>query len=192
MLIDTRGLFGRQRRTLTLRDAAGLSLIAAGILLLLHPFALGSAWAIPAAFGAGLFLVISRELNAAYAGRHGLHFGSLVNYLTGLGASLLAFVVLGGAAFSQLPTAALRAFDRNPLYLLGGAGGLLSIYVMNVIVRRLTAVRMTVLFFIGQFASALLFDSLRDGRLAWTRLLALVFIAGGLLAGQRRRERVEA
>jgi uncharacterized membrane protein YdcZ (DUF606 family) len=118
----------------------------------------------------GVTIVLARMLGARLAQNCGAPFSSLMNYITGLTGSLIAFLVTGAVTKAAFPAPGGSIF----IYL-GGALGLVSVYILNNITRRLPATQMTLLIFVGQLFSGMLLDYFA------THNFSLGTLAGGLL-----------
>jgi len=109
--------------------------------------------AVLAVLFSGFIIVLARITNARLAQRRGIPFSSLMNYITGLSGSLLVFLLTGSAMRTAFP-----AQGVSITIYLGGAMGLLSVYLMNLITEKLPAVQLTLLLFVGQLFSGILLD----------------------------------
>ncbi len=109
--------------------------------------------AIIAVLFSGFTIVMARITNAHLAKRAGVSFSCLMNYVVGLTGSLIVFLLMGSPAKAAFPVTA------APLTVyLGGAMGLISVYLLNVITPKLPAMQLTLLLFIGQLFSGILLD----------------------------------
>ncbi len=118
----------------------------------------------------GVTIVLARMCNARLAQSCGAPYSSLMNYITGLLGSLIAFFLTGAVVTSVFP-----AKGGSFTMYLGGALGLVSVYMLNRITHRLPATQMTLLIFIGQLFSGLLIDYFAIHK------FSLGTLAGGLL-----------
>jgi bacterial/archaeal transporter family-2 protein len=126
--------------------------------------------AVLGAIFSGITIVMARMLGARLAQQCGASYSSLMNYITGLTGSLIAFLVMGAAAKTAFPAPA----GSVTIYL-GGALGLVSVYILNNITHRLPATQMTLLIFVGQLFSGILLDYFA------THKYSMGTLAGGLL-----------
>jgi len=101
----------------------------------------------------GVTIVLARMCNARLAHQCGLHYSSLMNYITGLIGSLIMFMMMGAAANAAFP-----APGGSITMYLGGGLGLVSVYMLNVIAHRMPATQLTLLIFAGQLFTGLLLD----------------------------------
>ena len=97
--VDHFGLLGAKRSPMTGRKLASIALMAAGCgaMLLLSGEGLDGASALAAAlsFLSGCTMIFARMANAALSLRAGVGFSTVMNYVTGLGGSLLVLACLG-------------------------------------------------------------------------------------------------
>ncbi len=143
--------------------------------------------AVAGAILSGITIVLARMVNARLAQKCGVPYSSLMNYITGLTGSLIAFFVTGAVIKTAFPAAGGSIF----IYI-GGALGLVSIYVLNRITHKLPATQLTLLIFVGQLFSGLLLDyfathKFSPGTLAGG-LLVLAGLAVNIWGDRRSRE----
>lgn len=123
----------------------------------------------------GVTIVLARMLGARLAQQCGVHYSSLVNYITGLLGSLVMFLLMGAAANAAFP-----APDGSIAMYLGGALGLVSVYTLNVIAHRLPATQLTLLIFVGQLFSGLLLDYFLTHKFSLGTLVGGLIVLAGL------------
>lgn len=104
-------------------------------------------------FFSGFTIVLARITNAKLGERSGLVFSSLMNYVVGLLGSLLLYFIAGAPLLTAFPNT-----EASFTVYLGGAMGLCSIYLCNVITPKLPAIQLTLLLFLGQLFSGMLID----------------------------------
>ncbi len=124
---------------------------------------------------AGAMVILNMTLNARLARELGTFRGTFVNYLVGL--SLTAAVALLSGALSsrgwQMP---------EPVYLFGGALGVLVVASSNMVIPRIPVVYSAALLFAGQIAAGMAIDWLREGTSdPYTGAGAAIVLAGVLL-----------
>ncbi|NLI21985.1 MAG: EamA-like transporter family protein [Clostridiales bacterium] len=134
----------------------------------------------------GANTVISRYLNALYARHNSLPMGTLLNYLTGLGTSLLALAALGAPADAQ-PLGVLTF--RSVSMFLGGAVGVVLIRLTIYLTPRLSAFQATLLIFLGQLGGGLMLDYLLTGVFSPGKLLGGALVLLGLAQYARTNAR---
>lgn len=140
--------------------------------------------AIVAVILSGVNIVIARTLNARLAERCGTPLSTLMNYITGLTGSLLVFFLMGGPMRAAFP-----AMDASFTIYLGGAMGLLSVFLLNVITAKLPAVQLTILIFIGQLFSGMLLDYFLTDMFSPGKLAGGILVLAGLLVNMRADKR---
>lgn len=140
--------------------------------------------AVLGALFSGITIVLARMLGARLAQSCGAPYSSLMNYITGLTGSLIAFLVTGAVAKSAFP-----APGGSFTMYLGGAMGLVSVYMLNRITHRLPATQLTLLIFIGQLFSGLLLDYFAIHKFSPGTLVGGLLVLAGLAVniwGDRR------
>lgn len=177
--VDHFGLLGAKRSPMTGRKLASIALMAAGCgaMLLLSGEGLDGASALAAAlsFLSGCTMIFARMANAALSLRAGVGFSTVMNYVTGLGGSLLVLACLGFPMDAAFPAV------QEPVWIyLGGALGAVGIFLCNVVTPRLPALRMSLVVFVGQLFTGLLLDSL-TGRFSLGLLVGSAIVAAGML-----------
>jgi bacterial/archaeal transporter family-2 protein len=133
-----------------------------------------------AAFGAGLLISVSRQVN----GRLGLATTPLVssswNHWVGFAALTVLGAVLGGLAPATLTSV-------PPLAWIGGPLGVLFVASGSYLVARLGAARTAMLVIAGQMVSSVALDLIRGipGTL-WMKVAGVALILAGMMLMQRR------
>ena len=139
----------------------------------------------------GMNTVLTRQLNAECGVRNGLTMSTLLNYATGLVTSLLVLLVMGRPAAAASAPEGFRAV----LMFLGGAVGVLVIFLCNYLTPRMPALMLTLLFFVAQLATAILLDVWLKGAFSPGQLAGGALVMLGLLFYQsveKKRKRAEA
>ncbi|MCL2403417.1 MAG: DMT family transporter [Coriobacteriia bacterium] len=169
LLVDQFGLMGMPKHPFHLRKLIGIVLVVAGIIVMVDSFVL-----IPVliSFSAGICVVLSRTLNAKLAEKSSVYTSTFFNYVIGLSLSIVALLVLGQGELAILPTLSL---SPDPLIYLGGLLGASVVLICNITVARVSAFYLTLLMFVGQIFSALIFD------MAISQTFEPLLLAGGLL-----------
>jgi len=190
LVLDGFGLFGQQKRPLSRYAAPGLVCAGAGIALMLRGQDASSAAAVALAAAAGVTVVLSRTVNARLSGNVGAMRASFVNHLTGLPVTLLL-----AAAVSSAPALAGSGPVRPWIYA-GGLLGVAVVYLCNLAVPRVPALRFSLLSAAGQLLAGAALDALPGGQFSGASFRAGLLIAGGLLASRwleaRAARRAEA
>ena len=134
----------------------------------------------------GITIVLARMCNSRLSQSCGAPYSSLMNYITGLTGSLIAFFLTGAVVTSAFP-----APGGSFTMYLGGALGLVSIYVLNRITHRLPATQLTLLIFVGQLFSGLLLDYFATHKFSSGTLAGGVLVLAGLAVniwGDRKKQ----
>jgi uncharacterized membrane protein YdcZ (DUF606 family) len=103
-----------------------------------------------------------------------------MNYILGLTGSLIAFFITGAVAKAAFP-----ASGTSVVMYIGGALGLVSVYILNTITHRLPATQMTLLIFVGQLFSGLLLDYFATHKFSPGTLAGGLLVLAGLAVNIR-------
>lgn len=131
--------------------------------------------AVTGAILSGVTIVLARMCNSRLAHSCGAPYSSLMNYITGLAGSLIAFFLTGAVVQSPFP-----APGGSFTMYIGGALGLVNIYLLNKITHRLPATQLTLLIFVGQLFSSLLLDYFAINSFSMGTLLGGLIVLAGL------------
>jgi len=173
LIVDQYGLLNMPRHTFQNRKIFGLLLILCGIISMIDNFDL---LAVLLSFIAGVNLVISRTLNAKLAEYTSIRIGTFYNYLIGLLIAIPVYFLLGGnEAFSV-------SFVLSPkVYIyFGGIIGVCVVLLSNIIVIKISAFYLSLLFFIGQVFSGILIDVVISQAFSLRNMIGGIFVAVGL------------
>jgi len=185
LVIDSTGFLGMPRYRFRSRKLIGLSLNAAGIIMMVTDWRLNLLFLLFALF-VGSLTIIQMSLNAQLAVRTGLFRGVRINYIGGTAASaaalLLVFMLSQKQAISG-ETAFQPALlgQISPLFLLGG--GLLGVLIVtgsNIILPRIPTIYTSLLNFFGQITAALIIDALLFDMFSVRRMRGAVLILAGI------------
>ncbi len=136
--------------------------------------------AIAAVILSGANIVFARTLNAKLAQRRGIPYSTLMNYITGLTGSLIVFFLMGSRISAAFP-----APGASFTIYLGGALGLLSVFVLNMITPKLPAMQLTLLVFVGQLFSGMILDYFLTDMFSPGKLVGGILVLAGLLVNMR-------
>ncbi|MEN6595841.1 MAG: DMT family transporter [Clostridiaceae bacterium] len=189
LLVDQFGLFQMRVHRFRLDQVPGLLLVVGGIVCM----TIGSFSILPvlAVFSSGLLLVVSRSFNSRLAERTSLYSSTFFNYLSGLITVIPVFLLLGRGE----PSMSQFVLSSNWWIYLGGAIGVATVFLSNVVVVKIPALYITLLMFVGQVFTGVLLDALLDGAFSLQNLIGGVFVAFGLtlnLLFERRDSRKAA
>lgn len=179
-LIDHFGWFGMTRYPFRKDKLAGFSLMALGLLAMtlrsanmkLTPAAL--ALYVGLALATGLMLATTGAVNASLAKHIGVLPGTLVNYLTGLGTSLLCTLIAGAWSMSAFT-------GLQPFHLLGGVLGVCIVSMTSLAMGRVPVVYVTVILFVGQVLMGTGIDIMNGIPLTTGKMIGCLLIISGLI-----------
>lgn len=129
------------------------------------------------ALASGCLVITSMSLNAHLAKRIGIFRSALVNYIAGLGTTVLVFLILG------LPAAGyLKKLETIPVWaFLGGCLGVAVVAVSNAVIPKVPTVYVTLLSFAGQLLAGILIDLMTGARVSFGKIAGVVFIFAGVV-----------
>jgi bacterial/archaeal transporter family-2 protein len=191
LAVDASGFLGRKKYPLGARSLPGIALAIAGVAVMTGDWR-SNAVAMLVALVSGALPGLSFILNSELGRRKGIVRSTRINYLVGLGTTLLIV-----AAVRPPAAEALRAVAAaGPFLALGG--GLMGVAIVaatNLIFPRIPAFSATLLLFSGQAFAGLAIDFLAAGAFDARKLLGALLLLAGLainaLLGRRPdRERV--
>lgn len=135
-------------------------------------------------FFAGVLIVISMILNGELSKKIGRINSILVNYLTATVSSLaLCFIMI-----KSIPT--YSSISNIPLiYFLGGSIGVLTTYIFNVIVHKVSTVHTVILRFIGQMLTSSIIDYLYLNIFSIGKILGCILFLIGIIINAKSNEK---
>lgn len=109
--------------------------------------------AIICAIASGMTIVLSRSINGYLAKKIGPYQSTFFNYFTGLlTSSILLF-------FTLLPAFKNISFTKIDLIMLvGGIIGVFNVLILNIVVSKVTPIKLTLITFISQLLSGMILD----------------------------------
>lgn len=190
LLVDQFGLLGMRSHPVRLYQLPGLLLVAGGIAWMMG----GGFRLLPvvAVLLSGALLVVSRSYNARLAENTSVYISTFFNYICGLVTAIPVFLLLGGGE----PVYRGFAFSPNVWIYLGGAIGVMTVWLSNVVVVKIPQLYITLLMFVGQVFTGVLIDALLVGSFSIENIIGGSLVALGLtlnLLFERRasRKRIE-
>ena len=187
VLTDQFGLFGMRKHPFRAYQIPGILLVLCGIIWMMG----GGFSLLPvlAVFAAGMLIVISRSFNARLAQESSVYVSTFFNYICGLLTAIPVFLLFGR---NEAVWVGLVAEPRWWTYL-GGAIGVITVWLSNVVVVKISQLYITLLMFVGQVFTGVLLDALIDGAFSTANIIGGVLVALGLalnLLLERRASRL--
>lgn len=185
-LVDQFGLFGMRKHPFRAYQIPGILLVIGGI-----GWMMGGAfvlWPVLAVFGSGVLLVISRSYNSRLADETSMYISTFFNYFCGLLTALPVFFLFA----THEPIWLGFVLAPNWWTYLGGAIGVATVWLSNVVVVKIPQLYITLLMFVGQVFTGVLIDALMDGALSTANIIGGTLVATGLalnLLFERRASR---
>ena len=178
-VLDSLGLMGARKRRATpmkwaaiavmLLGTASIALLSGGSGVQFTVLAVG------ASLLRGAGQVISRHLNGQLGLRCGTGFSTYLNYVTGLAASTLIFLLLGAPMEAAFPAGSVPVWTY-----LCGAIGCCGIFLCNVAAPKLSALTLSLLGFLSQTLTGMVFD-LVSGRLSVPTAIGCAIVTVGMV-----------
>lgn len=178
LIIDTFGWFHIQKRPLRKSTLFCLTFSLIGIIIMLIGAKANTILAIFITLLSGSAVVLSRMMNirlSVYCGKYG---GSFVNQLMGVPMFALLLVFLGNNEIAQYASIHLSSI---PLWAyLGGAIGVVIVYISNTVIPKISAFQMALLSFVGQVFTGILVDILFQNAISYQTMLGGLCITLGI------------
>lgn len=185
-LVDQNGWFGATKIPMDKEKALSMAVIALGTGIMMfwpEEGGLRSGQAIQGVILAVVFSIVSgfgiitaRIANAHLSIKAGVGFSTIMNYVTGLIGSLIVMAAIGFPMLTPFP-----APNASITIYLGGALGMVSVIINNIITPKLPTVRQTLLVFVGQIFSGILLDAWLLGIFSPGQLVGGLMVAVGLM-----------
>ena len=185
-LTDQFGLFGMHKHRFRAYQIPGILLVMGGIgFMMSGKFSL---WPALAVFLSGALVVVSRSYNSRLADQTSMFVSTFFNYVCGLAAAIPVFLLLG----LKEPVWTGLTLSSDWWIYLGGAIGVATVWLSNVVVVKIPQLYITLLMFVGQVFTGVLMDALIDGAFSTENIIGGVLVALGLalnLLFERRASR---
>lgn len=174
VLVDQFGLFGMKKHPFRAHQVPGILLVMGGIFWMMG----GEFVLLPvlAVFGSGVLLVISRSFNSRLADETSLYISTFFNYVCGLATAIPVFLLFG----RNEPVWAGLVLSPHWWSYLGGAIGVATVWLSNVVVVKIPQLYITLLMFVGQVFTGVLLDALIDGAFSTANIIGGVLVSFGL------------
>lgn len=134
-------------------------------------------------FLSGMATILSIMVNARLAKREGMVNGIFVSYLVALATS----TALCAITMNTLPT--YETIRQLPVpYLLGGILGVLTTFLFNIVVHRLSAMYVLILRFIAQMLASAVIDYLYFDVFSAGKVIGVALFLAGLVVNSRAEQ----
>lgn len=186
VLVDQFGLFGMHKHPFRAYQIPGILLVMGGIAVMMGgSFAF---WPVVVVFLSGVTVVASRAYNSRLAENTSVFVSTFFNYVCGLLAAIPVFLFFG------INEPVLNGFTLSPEWwiYLGGAIGVITVWLSNIVVVKIPQLYITLLMFVGQVFTGVLLDALLDGAFSIENMIGGTLVATGLalnLLFERRASR---
>lgn len=134
---------------------------------------------------AGMTIVISRSVNGYLAQKVGAYQSTFFNYFTGLLMSIVFLILLGLSNIQNFHSVVLI---KNPILLIGGVIGVLNILILNIVVPKVSPVKLTLITFASQLISGIILDYCFYNIFSIYKLMGCFIVVIGLIIYQMADE----
>lgn len=172
IFIDHYGWMGMPKHPFNKMKLVGFALILCGIIAMTDRFEL---MAVAASLATGITVVVSRTINAKLADVTSMQVSTFFNYAVGLICAVPLYLLFGGGERLD------ASVEPNWYIYVGGAIGVLVIWLSNVVTMKISAFYLSLLLFIGQVFSGILIDAFIAQAFSMRNLLGGLLVAAGLL-----------
>lgn len=175
LVIDHFGVFHMPIQKFNRGKLIGFLFTMSGILCLLRGS--GFVW-IPVVLSliTGITIVTSRSVNAELAEKSSVWASTWYNYFVGL---LTCGIIWGVAVCFGQSTFQLQ-IDLNPWIYTGGLVGVITVTILNVVTKKMSAFILTLIMFVGQLFTGILLDLMLGQTFTMTYLMGGVLTVFGL------------
>lgn len=132
------------------------------------------------AFLSGTTIVLSRSVNALLASKSSNDTSTFFNYFTGTIGSFILLLISIPLTTNHL----INFASFQPTMLLGGIIGVFNIIILNAVVLKISAVKLTLFVFIGQLTSGIFIDYFLYNLFSSTKLIGCILVTLGLMLYQ--------
>lgn len=178
LLVDTFGWFHMPKRPLKKETILCLCFSMIGILVMLKGAQIDTLIAVIISLLSGSFVVVSRMMNKQLVLYCGTYGGSFFNHMTGIPMFVLLLLILGQ---KDLASFTLETFKILPFWAyLGGAFGVLIVYICNYSLKHISAYELSLLNFVGQVFTGVILDLIMQNTLSLQTMSGAIFISLGI------------
>lgn len=174
VLTDQFGLFGMKKHPFRAHQLPGILLVMGGIFWMMGGGFVF--WPVAAVFLSGVLLVISRSYNSRLADETSMYISTFFNYVCGLATAIPVFLLFG----RNEPVWSGIVLSPHWWSYLGGAIGVATVWLSNVVVVKIPQLYITLLMFVGQVFTGVLLDALIDGAFSTANIIGGVLVSFGL------------
>ncbi|MBP7348648.1 MAG: DMT family transporter [Butyrivibrio sp.] len=174
IVLDAHGFLGIPAQKMKKTAWIGFAPAVVGIFVMLDKSVSDSLTAVLISFAAGISIVLSRTVNARLSRETGPLNGSLINHLAGLPVCIILLQLFQKTIWTA------PAGTKAWMYL-GGTLGVITVLLLNIVVPKVTAFRLTLLSFIGQVFTGAAIDLLGGQKQLDASFAGGIIIAAGLI-----------
>lgn len=129
----------------------------------------------------GVTIVLSRSVNGYLSLHSDAYQSTFFNYFTGFITSFVLMLLIGVPYFSNADI--IQSF-HHPLMFIGGVIGVFNVLILNIIVSKVSPIKLTLITFISQLMSGILLDYCFYGLFTLNKLIGCLIVMVGLIIYQ--------
>ena len=130
--------------------------------------------AIICAIASGMTIVLSRSINGYLAKKIGPYQSTFFNYFTGLLTSSILLPAFKNISFTKI----------DLIMLVGGIIGVFNVLILNIVVSKVTPIKLTLITFISQLLSGMILDYYIYHVFTLNKLIGCIIVIIGLIIYQ--------
>lgn len=129
---------------------------------------------------AGITIVLSRSVNSYLSQKIGAYQSTFFNYFTGLIMSIIVLLIV----CLKIPSMDFSILYKYPTVFIGGIIGVFNILILNLIVSKISPVKLTLLTFVAQLITGMILDYLIYHMFSINKLIGCIIVVIGLIMYQ--------
>lgn len=129
---------------------------------------------------AGITIVLSRSVNSYLSQKIGAYQSTFFNYFTGLIMSIIVLLIVG----FKISSLDMSSVYKYPTVFIGGIIGVFNILILNLIVSKISPVKLTLLTFVAQLITGMILDYLIYHMFSINKFIGCIIVVIGLIMYQ--------
>lgn len=176
LLIDLFGLFGFEKRKAGAATWICVAISFAGMIIMMIGTDMAVATALILSFAAGISLVLSRMLSASLAKSVSPMASTTITHMVGLPCAIIVLLLIGQNEIGSYTLSVIPAWAY-----LGGIFGVLVVMLTNITLKKVSALNVTLLIFIGQVFSGVVIDIIMGNEFSSRTFIGGIIVSIGVL-----------
>lgn len=129
---------------------------------------------------AGVTIVLSRSVNSYLSQKIGAYQSTFFNYFTGLIMSIIVLLIVG----FKISSLDMSIVYQYPTVFIGGIIGVFNILILNLIVSKISPVKLTLMTFVAQLITGMILDYLIYHMFSINKFIGCIIVVIGLIMYQ--------